>query len=290
MEILDIKVLRGPNYWSSNRKKLIEMRLDLKEYEYLPTNLIEGFGESLEQLLPSLINHRCSEEVEGGFFERVKDGTWLGHVVEHVALELQTLAEMDCGFGRTRSTKNIGVYHVVFSYKVEKAGIYAAKAAVNLVESLISKMGFNLEAVLLELQQLYNNEKLGPTTLSIVNEAQRRNIPYNRLNNDSLIMLGQGKNQKIICASVAASTSNLAVELASDKDATRTLLSHSHIPVPKGKLINNINEMEEVVKDIGFPLVTKPVNGNHGRGITTRISTLDQAINGFFTRKKFQTM
>ncbi len=286
LEILEIKVLNGPNYWSGYRKKLIVLKLDIGYWEQFPTNKIDGFGESLQRLLPSLKSHRCSEGVEGGFFKRVQDGTWLGHVVEHIALELQTLAGMDCGFGRTRSTKAEGVYHVVFSYVTEKAGRYAAEAAVNLVQNLIVKLDYKLEDDIQELKRLYRREKLGPTTFSIVKEAERRNIPYTRLNNNSLLMLGQGCNQKLICASVASTTSSLAVDLVSDKDATRNLLSQSSIPVPTGTLINDITELEEAVNEIGFPLVTKPINGNHGRGITTLITTLEQAINGFYDAQK----
>ena len=256
LEILEIKVLNGPNYWSGYRKKLIVLKLDIGYWEQFPTNKIDGFGESLQRLLPSLKSHRCSEGVEGGFFKRVQDGTWLGHVVEHIALELQTLAGMDCGFGRTRSTKAEGVYHVVFSYVTEKAGRYAAEAAVNLVQNLIVKLDYKLEDDIQELKRLYRREKLGPTTFSIVKEAERRNIPYTRLNNNSLLMLGQGCNQKLICASVASTTSSLAVDLVSDKDATRNILSQSSIPVPTGTLINDIIELEEAVNQIGFPLVT----------------------------------
>jgi cyanophycin synthetase len=286
MEILEIKVMRGPNYWSGYRKKLIVMKLDIGVWEESPTNLIDGFGESLERILPSLKSHRCSEDAEGGFLERVKKGTWLGHVIEHIALELQSLAGMECGFGRTRATNVKGVYHVLFSYITEKAGIYAAKAAVKLVENLLIRVDYKVDVDIIELQRLYNREKLGPTSFAIVKEATRRNIPYARLNNQSLVMLGQGCNQKIICAAVASTTSSLAADWASDKDTTRNLLYHAHIPVPKGTLIYDIEDLEDAVNKIGFPLVTKPVDGNHGRGITTRINTLEQAKIGFYEAKK----
>src|SRR5919107_1948572 len=128
MKILELKVLRGPNYWSVRRTNLIQMKLDLEEMEQKPTDKIPGFRERLEKLIPSMIEHRCSEGVRGGFFNRVDEGTWMGHVIEHIALELQTLAGMDCGFGRTRSTGNKdGEYFVVFNYMEEDAGVYAAK-------------------------------------------------------------------------------------------------------------------------------------------------------------------
>src|SRR3954454_10743663 len=144
MKIVDIKVLRGPNYWSINRGKLIQMRLDLEEMEQRPTNTIHGFSERIEKLLPTLYEHRCSEGIEGGFFMRVKEGTWMGHVIEHIALELQTLAGMDCGFGRTRGTGKTGVYNVVFSYMEEKAGSYAARAAVRIAEALTAGNEYDL--------------------------------------------------------------------------------------------------------------------------------------------------
>ena len=146
MRILEIKVLRGPNYWSVRRPKLIQMKLDLEEMEQRPSNLIPGFRERLESLLPSLYEHRCSEGVPGGFFSRVEEGTWMGHVIEHIALEIQTLAGMDCGFGRTRSTgEREGVYYVIFNYMEEDAGVYAAKAAVRIAEALIAGDSYALE-------------------------------------------------------------------------------------------------------------------------------------------------
>ncbi|MDZ7848155.1 MAG: hypothetical protein U5L96_16155 [Owenweeksia sp.] len=146
MKILDIKILRGPNYWSNRRHKLIVMKLDLEEMEALPSDKIDGFSERIEKLMPSLYEHHCSEGHEGGFFERVKDGTWMGHIAEHIALEIQTLAGMDCGFGRTRGVGEEGVYNVVFNYTQEKAGVYAAHAAIRIVEALIAGEDYALEA------------------------------------------------------------------------------------------------------------------------------------------------
>ena len=286
MKIIEIKVMRGANYWSVNRKKLIVMKLDIGDWEQKLTNTIEGFSEALEQLLPSLKNRQCTEGVEDNFLERVKTGTLVGHVVEHVALELQNLAGTHDDFGQTLSTKVKGIYHVIFSYSTERAGRYAAKAAVDLVENVLAGLEYNVDDTIQELQRLHNREKLGPSTFAIVNEAESRNIPYTRLNDDSLLMLGQGCNQKIIRASIASTTSSIAVDMACNKNATRNLLSRSYIPVPKGLLIDTVAELEEAVKKIGFPLVTKPVNGNHGRGITTQITTLEQALNGFYDAQK----
>jgi len=146
MKILKIQALRGPNIWSVQRKKLIQMRIDLEELEQFPTNKIEGFRERLEAMFPSMIEHRCSEGVRGGFFSRVEQGTWMGHVIEHIALEIQTLAGMETGFGRTRETKTPGIYNVVFSYSEENVGMYAAERAVAISEALISGSLYDLEA------------------------------------------------------------------------------------------------------------------------------------------------
>src|SRR5437764_5131447 len=268
MKIVDIKVLKGPNYWSINRGKLIQMRLDLEEMEQRPTNTISGFSERIEKLLPTMYEHRCSEGVEGGFFLRVREGTWMGHVIEHIALELQTLAGMPCGFGRTRSTNTRGVYHVVFYYQIENAEIYAANAAVRIASVLASDEPYDIAHDIKELTRINKNEGLGPSTQAIVNEAAKRNIPYKRLDNDSLVMLGQGVHQKLIRASMACTTSSIGVEVASNKEETKQLLANSFVPVPLGKQIKKGTELEQVIEEIGFPLVIKPLNGNQGKGIT----------------------
>src|SRR5215467_10212879 len=164
MKILEIKVLRGPNYWSIRRSKLIQMKLDLEEMEQRPTNKIDGFKERLEKLLPSLYEHQCSEGKPGGFFSRVTDGTWMGHVIEHIALEIQTLAGMDTGFGRTRSTGEDGVYHVVFSYIEEDAGVYAARAAVRIAQALIDGAEYNLANDIQQMREIREDTRLGPST------------------------------------------------------------------------------------------------------------------------------
>src|ERR1700733_9863509 len=154
MKIIEIKVLKGPNYWSIRRPKLIQMKLDLEEMEQKPTNSIPGFRERLEKLFPTMYEHRCSVGVRGGFFQRVDEGTWMGHVIEHVALELQTLSGMDTGFGRTRGTGKEGEYYVVFSYMEEDAGVYAARAAVLVAEALIDTKDYNLDEDIQRLREI----------------------------------------------------------------------------------------------------------------------------------------
>jgi cyanophycin synthetase len=178
MKILEIKVLRGPNYWSVRRPKLIQMKLDLEEMEQQPTNKIPGFLDRLKKLLPSLYEHRCSEGVPGGFFSRVEEGTWMGHVIEHIALEIMTLAGMDCGFGRTRGAGDEGVYYVIFDYMEEDAGVYAAKAALRIVEALIEGKEYPLEDDIQAMREIREDTRLGPSTGCIVEEAAKRGIPF----------------------------------------------------------------------------------------------------------------
>lgn len=287
MKILDIKVMSGPNYWSAKRHNLIVMLLDLEEMEESPTNKIPGFLQRMKSLMPSLYEHRCSEGVLGGFFSRVEEGTWMGHVIEHVALELQTLAGMDTGFGRTREADRPGVYHVVFSYHEAKAGIYTAKAAVKIAEALISGTDYDLNHDIQKLREIREEERLGPSTGSIVEEAIRRKIPHIRLNRHSLVQLGYGVNQKRVQATIASTTSSIAVEIACDKEETKNLLEASEIPVPRGRIIYDEEDLQTAIDKIGYPIVTKPIDGNHGKGATTNIRNWEDAVIALQAAKKY---
>jgi len=257
------------------------MKLDLGNAADTASNEIPGFPERLEKLMPSLISHRCSEQNEGGFFYRLREGTFLGHVIEHVALELQSLANMECGFGRTRSAGEKCCYHIVFDYEIEKAGVYAAKAAVRIVESLKNDLPYVIQPDLVELNKIAYREGLGPSTLAIIKEAQKRDIPYKRLDKRSLIMFGHGINQKKIQATIASTTSSIAVDIVSDKELTRRLLSDQFIPFPKGVILEEEEEIKSAIEEIGFSVVIKPNDGNHGRGITTCVNSYDEVIKAF---------
>ncbi|MBK9421462.1 MAG: cyanophycin synthetase [Flavobacteriales bacterium] len=277
MRILELKAMRGPNYWSIKRHKLVVMRLDIEELEERPTDKIPGFLERLKALLPSMYSHRCSEEHEGGFFERVERGTWMGHVIEHIALEIQTLAGMDTGFGRTRGTGEHGVYNVVFSYVEDAVGLYSAKAAVRIAQALIDGTPAQLEEDIQRMRELREETRLGPSTGSIVEEATKRGIPYLRLNGQSLVQLGHGVHQKRIRATITSNTSNIGVEIACDKEETKQLLESYEIPVPKGRVVRTEEGLIAALESVGFPCVIKPVGGNHGRGATIGIKTLEEA-------------
>jgi cyanophycin synthetase len=287
MKILDIKVMRGPNYWSVKRHKLIQMRLDLEDMEQRPTNLIEGFRARLQTMFPTMYSHRCSVGTAGGFFQRVEEGTWMGHVIEHIALELQTLAGMECGFGRTRSTGKDGVYNVVFSYMEEKAGIYTAKASVRIAEALIDGKEYDLAEDIQNLREIREDERLGPSTGCIVDEAVARGIPYIRLNRHSLVQLGYGVNQRRIRATIASTTGSIAVDIACDKEETKNLLEAAEIPVPRGRIVYTEEGLKEAIERIGYPAVTKPIDGNHGKGATTDLRNWDDTLKGFEAAKKY---
>ena len=287
MKVIEIKVMRGPNYWSIWRHKLIQMRLDLEEMEERPSNKIEGFSERLKKMFPSMYSHRCSEGCDGGFFKRVDEGTWMGHVIEHIALEIQTLAGMDCGFGRTRSSSKTGVYNVVFSYMEEKAGVFAARAAVRICEALIEGQIYDLAEDIQNMREIREEERLGPSTGCIVDEAVHRGIPYIRLNKHSLVQLGYGKNQKRIRATIASTTSSIAVDIACDKEETKSLLDAADIPVPKGRIVYSEEGLQAAIDSIGYPAVTKPVNGNHGKGATTDLRNWEDAVRGFEAAQKY---
>ncbi|HVM89205.1 MAG TPA: cyanophycin synthetase [Puia sp.] len=278
MKIIEIKVLKGPNYWSIRRPKLIQMKLDLEEMEHQPTNSIPGFRHRLEKLFPSMYEHRCSVGLPGGFFQRVDEGTWMGHVIEHVALEIQTLAGMDTGFGRTRSTGKEGEYYVVFSYMEEDAGVYAAKAAVRIVQSIAADVAYDLAGDIQRLREVREDTRLGPSTGCIVEEAAKRGIPYIRLNKHSLVQLGYGVHQKRIRATIASTTSSIAVDIACDKEETKNLLEAAEIPVPRGLIIRDEEGLKDAIDRIGYPIVLKPIDGNHGKGATTNITTWEQAV------------
>lgn len=287
MKILSIQALKGPNIWSINRKKLIQMRLDLEELEQLPTNKIDGFGDRIKTMFPGMFEHRCSEGVPGGFFMRIDKGTWMGHVIEHIALEIQTLAGMEAGFGRTRETKTPGIYNVVFSYIEEKAGLFAAESAVNIAQALVDGVTYDLAPDIQKMREIREYERFGPSTGSIVDEAVSRDIPYIRLNKHSLVQLGYGVNQRRFQATMTDRTSNIAVDIACNKEETKRLLSSAGIPVPKGDVVYSTEGLLDTLERLKYPLVIKPLDGNHGKGATIGINTQEEAVKAFEIAKNY---
>lgn len=287
MKINEVKILRGPNFWSVKRHKLIQITLDIKELEYKPTDTIPGFLERLQLLLPSLYEHQCSVGKPGGFFERVKRGTWMGHVIEHIAIAIQNLAGIDVSFGRVRGTGKEGVYHVVVEYSEEEQGLYAVKAAIRIAEALIKGEEFPLEQEINEIRNFWVQQKLGPSTASLVEEAQRRGIPYSRLDDGSLVQLGYGCKQKRVEATITSNTNIIAVDIAGDKDRTKRLLTEANVPVPQGDVVSDVDNLKTAIDLIGFPVVLKPLDGNHGNGATINITSWEEAGVAFQRALKF---
>lgn len=286
MRIVEMRALRGPNLYS--RSPVILMKLDIGVLEDSPTDVISGFRENIETMMPTLIEHNCSPGRRGGFFERVERGTWAGHVVEHVAIELQCLAKTEVSFGKTFNTNTRGVYNVVYSYRDEKVGLRAGEFAVRIVEDLFQGEITDVQPLVAALMRIREFSLYGPSTQSIVDEAQRRGIPHFRLNASSYIQLGYGRHQRRVQATVMDDTSALGVEIADDKERTKEMLSSMGVPVPTGRAVRNLADALEQAHLIGYPLVAKPLIGNHGRGITTRINNDEeleisfQIANGFW--------
>ena len=270
MKILELRALRGPNRYS--RSPTIFMLLDIGEFEERPSDSLPGFPERLVEVLPSLHGHRCSIGEPGGFIQRLRRGTWAGHIVEHVALELQCLAGMEVGFGKAYNTSEHGIYKIVYRYLVESAGLLAGREAVALVEAIARERPFDAEPIVAELIEMRENDMLGPSTSSVVEEAKRRGIPTLRLNNASLVQLGYGAKQRCVQATMTDRTRALGVELADEKFRTKELLQRAGLPTPKGFIVGSIDDARRAAEDIGFPVAVKPNIGNHGRGITAHVA------------------
>jgi cyanophycin synthetase len=266
------------------------MRLDLEELAEKPSNQIPGFYEGLVAALPSLEEHFCSPGVRGGFLSRVRQGTMMGHIIEHIALELQQLAGMAVGFGRTRETATPGVYQVVIEYLDEQAGRYAARAAVRLCQSLVELGTYapgELEEDIKDLRELCRDAALGPSTETILKEAQARDIPWMPLSARAMIQLGFGVHQKRLQATLSDYSGILGVELACDKEGTKQILRDAGVPVPQGTVINYLDELQGAIEEVGgYPIVIKPLDGNHGRGITIDIKAWDEAEKAYDVARK----
>jgi cyanophycin synthetase len=291
MRILERHVFVGPSLYA--HFPVIKLELDLAELEKWPTvKLGHEFVDGLVNALPGLHEHGCSYRKPGGFIRRMKEdeGTWLGHVLEHVAIELQNMAGEDVTFGKTRSTDKPGVYSVVYEYAQKDEGIAAGELALKLLTSLLPAAlqtsgllpeDWNWPSARDEFIRFAQRRALGPSTASLVKAAEERNIPWLRLNEQSLVQLGHGKYQQRIQATITGKTPHIAVELASDKEETNKILGSLGLPVPRQELVQTESAAIRAARRIGFPVVTKPYNGNHGRGISIRLVNDDEVADGF---------
>src|SRR5450631_2051867 len=296
MRILDRSVYVGPSLYA--RFPVIRLELDLGPLEEWPTGKLgSGFVDALAAALPGLVEHGCSYREPGGFFRRMRegDGTWLGHVLEHVAIELQNMAGEEVTFGKTRSAGASGVYTVVYEYAQRDEGIAAGELGLRLLCSLLPESlrpegsvpeGWSWPEARDQFIRFAQRRALGPSTASLVKAAENRGIPWLRLNDQSLVQLGHGKYQQRIQATVTGRTSHISVELASDKEETNKILAVLGLPVPQQELVQSEREAVRAARRIGFPVVTKPYNGNHGRGISIRLNTDEEVAQGYLVARE----
>ncbi len=296
MRILERGVYRGPHLWSAT--PMVRAMVDLGALEQHPTDTLTGFTDRLLERLPGLARHGCSLGQPGGFVQRLREGTWIGHVTEHVCLELQTSAGSPVTRGKTRSVKGRpGVYNVMCEYADEQVGLAALRLAFELVDSLLppelrgveglSRLAdevegpFDLEARLAGLRRLVERRSLGPSTQALAEAARRRRIPVRRLNEQSLLQLGWGSRQRRLQASITGNTSHLAVEAAGDKAMAKALLTGFGLPVPRGEVVQTIQAAQAAVARLRGPAVLKPLNGNHGRGVTVGVAKPEEVAAAF---------
>lgn len=266
-----ITALRGPNIWTY--RPAVEVLLDIGEFEDFPSNLLPGFVNRLIAWLPGLAEHRCGVDAEGGFLLRLREGTWMGHILEHVVLELQGRIGMRTGFGKTRGTAERGVYRMVVRSRDEETTRACLDTARELLLAAVADTPFDMAAKLEPLIDMADSKLLGPSTAAIVDAATDRNIPSIRLTDGNLVQLGYGANSRRIWTAETDATSAIAEGIASDKDLTKSLLQSCGVPIPEGRIVSSPEDAWEAAEDIGLPVVVKPVDGNHGRGVSTELMT-----------------
>lgn len=278
MKINRVRYLKGPNFFAY--KPTICIELDLEELEERPSDSIPGFNERLLEVLPDLGKHTCSHGYEGGFAERLNRGTWMGHVLEHMAIELQNMAGIDVVRGKTIMMKDPGVYSVTYDYKEPKSGFQAFLSSKEIVEAILKReKNINVQSYVEQIANLYYQHKLGPSTEAIYQAAHARNIPVERIGENSLVRIGTGSRQKFVQATITSQTSNIAVENACDKSMTKEILKGCGLPVPEGEVAHSIEEIFDSADRLGFPLVLKPFNGRQGQGVITHIKNKDELFN-----------
>ena len=271
MKILSIKTLAGRNIYS--HKPIIKILLDLEELHDKTTLEFDHFNDALLQLFPDLIKHHCGLGKHGGFVERISQGTYFGHVVEHVVLELQVLLGYEVFFGKTRIKKEPGIYNLIIEYANEHVAIECVKQAIYIVESMIKNKDVDYYNIMQDLEEIRDKHMLGPSAKAIFDEAKRRKIPVRRLGNESILELGYGKYSRLTQAALTDSTSNIAIEISCNKELTKQLLMENIIPTPSGGVANSVEDAIEIAHDIGFPVVLKPLDGNQGKGVVLNVNS-----------------
>lgn len=275
MQIYSIQNYPGKNIYC--HKPVIKMVLDIGRYSDIPSNQIEGFNKALLELFPGLNKHYCSLGYEGGFAERLKEGTYMGHIVEHLAIELQQLAGYEVNYGKTRLVSEPSLYYVVFEYANEKCAAECARCAVEIINRIILKRPVDRNEVLSNIGKTAVESELGPSTRAIVIEASARGIPVTRMGTDSLIQLGYGKSSRLVQASMTDHPSCISVDIASNKELTKRLLTENDIPVPNGDIAYTEASAVACAERLGYPVVIKPCDGNQGKGVVLNIRNEEEA-------------
>jgi cyanophycin synthetase len=279
MEIRKVFGLNGPNIWANS--PVLEAWVDLGHFEELPTDKLPGFTERLMAALPSLIEHRCSVGERGGFLQRLHNGTWLGHVLEHITLELQALTHADSGYGRARETPERGVYKVIVKCEDTRFAEHCMRTARELILACVEGQSFALDSALAQLREKTDALCLGPSTRAIVQAARARDIPFIRLTEGNLMQLGHGKAQRRIWTAETDRTSAVGEGIAQDKELTRRLLLAAGVPVPSGRGVKDADDAWQAARDLAEPVVVKPIDANHGRGVSIRLDREDEVRAAF---------
>jgi len=279
IQLLRVNYLRGPNMWTY--RPVLEVWLDLGALEDFPTNLLDGFTDRITAALPALIEHHCGVGERGGFLQRLVEGTWMGHVLEHIVIELLNLSGMPTGFGQTRSTSKTGVYRMVFRARDEQVARSALAEGHALLMATINSEPFDLAAAVARVREKLDDCYLGPSTAAIVAAATDRHIPHIRLNDGNLVQLGHGARQRRIWTAETDMTSAIAEGIARDKDLTKNLLKACGVPVPEGQAVKSAEAAWDAAESLGLPVVVKPSDGNHGRGVTLDLSTRETVFSAF---------
>lgn len=269
IRFLRVSYLGGPNIWTY--RPVLESWIDIGELEDHPSHLLPGLYQRLTAWLPGLVEHHCGVGERGGFLQRLQEGTWAGHILEHVVIELLNLAGLQTGFGQTRSTPQRGVYKMVFRARDEQVARRALTLGHELLMAAINDGAFDVDAAVHELRELVDDLCLGPSTASIVDAATGRRIPHIRLNDGNLVQLGYGARQRRIWTAETDRTSAIAESIASDKDLSKGLLAACGVPVPEGQVVESAQAAWAAAQDIGLPVVVKPTDANHGRGVSLEL-------------------
>ncbi|HEY0848216.1 MAG TPA: cyanophycin synthetase [Noviherbaspirillum sp.] len=274
IEIINVMHLRGPNIWTY--RPTLEAWVDIGDLEDSPSNTIPGFYERLTAWLPGLVEHHCGVGERGGFLQRLREGTWPAHIMEHVMIELLNLAGVQTGFGKARETGKRGVYKVAVRSRYEEVSRMALTAARDIVMAAIEDHTYDVESAVREMTDLAERIGLGPSTANIVDAATDRRIPYLRLNDGNLVQFGFGARSRRIWTAETDETSAISESISRDKDLTRRLLQSCGVPVPEGRIVTSPDDAWEAAQDIGLPVVVKPSDANHGRGVSMDLNTREE--------------